>query len=92
MDQLPQQSARGVCCSPLNQVTMLFKSQKTDRLIQGIRSIQMNRCSLSDEDLNLLEEVAVLLTEHDGKWNRNDTATVVMIVKVSELLIKFFGQ
>ena len=71
---------------------MLFKSQKTDRLIQGIRSIQMNRCSLSDEDLNLLEEVAVLLTEHEGKWNRNDTATVVMIVKVSELLIKFFGQ
>lgn len=71
---------------------MLFKSQKTDRLIQGIRSIQMNRCSLSDEDLKLLDEVVVLLKECNGKWNRNDTATVIMIVKVSELLIKFFGQ
>lgn len=71
---------------------MLFKSQKNDRLIQGIRTIQKNRCSLSDEDLNLLEEVVVLLTEHDGKWNKNDTAAVVMIVKVSELLFKFFGQ
>lgn len=71
---------------------MLFKSQKTDRLIQGIRSIQMNRCSLSDEDLKLLDEVVVLLTECNEKWNRNDTATVIMIVKVSELLIKFFGQ
>lgn len=71
---------------------MLFKSQKTDRLIQGIRSIQMNRCSLSDEDLKLLDEVVILLTECNEKWNRNDTATVIMIVKVSELLIKFFGQ
>lgn len=71
---------------------MLFKSQKTDRLIQGIRMIQMNRCSLSDEDLDLLEEVANLLTEYDGKCNRNDTTAVVMIVKVAELLIKFFGN
>ena len=71
---------------------MLFKSQKTERLIQGIRMIQMNRCSLSDEDLDLLEEVAKLLTEYDGKWNRNDTTAVVMIVKAAELLIKFFGN
>lgn len=71
---------------------MLFKSKKTDRLVQGIRSIQMNRCSLSDDDLNLLEEIAKLLEEQDGKWNRNDTATVMMIAKVAELLMKFFVQ
>ena len=69
---------------------MLFKSQKTDRLVQGIRTIQKNRCLLSDDDLNLLDEIVSLLNELNGKWNRNDSAAVIMIAKLSELLIKFF--
>ncbi len=71
---------------------MLFKSQKTDRLIQGIRTIQKNRCLLSDDDLNLLDEIVSLLNELDGKWNRNDSAAVIMIAKLSELLLKFFDH
>ena len=69
---------------------MLFKSQKTDRLVQGIRTIQKNRCLLSDDDLILLDEIVSLLNELNGKWNRNDSAAVIMIAKLSELLIKFF--
>lgn len=71
---------------------MLFKSQKIDRLIQGIRTIQKNRCLLSDDDLNLLDEIISLLNELDGKWNRNDSAAVIMIAKLSELLLKFFDH
>ena len=71
---------------------MLFKSQKIDRLIQGIRTIQKNRCLLSDDDLNLLDEIVSLLNELDGKWNRNDSAAVIMIAKLSELLLKFFDH
>lgn len=71
---------------------MLFKSQKTDRLVLGIRAIQKNRCLLSDEDLNLLDEIVLLLTELDGKWNRNDSAAVIMVAKLTELLMKFFAH
>ena len=40
---------------------MLKNEQNIDRLIQGVKSITKNRCSLSDEEIKLLNECIELL-------------------------------
>lgn len=65
------------------------KSQNIDRLIQGIKSIQSNRCSPSDDDYQLLEELVKELEKHRPLWQR-DPATLMVIIKATELLSRFF--
>ncbi len=66
------------------------KSQNIDRLIQGVRSIQLNRCSPSDDDYQLLEELVTELETHRPVWQRGDPATLLVIIKAAVLLSKFF--
>lgn len=73
------------------QIMFLQKnSQNIDRLIKKIKLVKMDRCSLSAEDCSLLDEVIVVLNQHKKKWKKDDTATLLVILKIVELLSKFF--
>lgn len=73
------------------QIMFLQKnSQNIDRLIEKIQLIKMDRCSLSAEDCSLLDEVIVVLIQHKQKWKKGDAATLLVILKLVELLSKVF--
>ncbi|HLG35642.1 MAG TPA: hypothetical protein VI757_12240 [Bacteroidia bacterium] len=63
--------------------------QNIDRLIHGIKSIIEDRCSLLDEDVNLLNEVIALLEKLKRKRKKGRTDNIDLMVKVVELLTKF---
>ena len=63
------------------------KNQNIDGLIQGIKLITEDRCSLLDKDVDLLNEVIVLLETLKQKRKRKDDIEIVL--KVVELLSQF---
>jgi hypothetical protein len=68
------------------------QSQNIDRLIQSIESVIESRCSFSDEDFVILNEVKVhlqFLKRRKGKTNKD---VLKSVVKVVELLSKFFVE
>ena len=68
----------------------ILQCQNIDSLIQGINTIIENRCSLSDEDVKILNDAKAhleLLKRKKGKTNKDILKT---LVKVVELLSKFF--
>lgn len=64
--------------------------QNTDRLIQGIRSIAENRCSLSDEDVKLLQECIVELEKLKSKREISTHDFQSSALRITELLLRFF--
>jgi hypothetical protein len=64
------------------------KNQNIDRLIQRIKSITENRCSLSDDDVGLLNEVMKVLEK--VKRRRDKTLNLILIIKSVQILLKFF--
>lgn len=71
-------------------MALQLSSQHIDGLIQGIESITQNRCSLSDEDRNLLRQVIVILKRYKRKRISGDAASLLLIGRAVELLSKFF--
>ena len=71
-------------------MALQLSSQHIDGLIQSVESITQNRCSLSDEDRNLLREVIVTLKRYKRKRISGDAASLLLIVRAVELLSKFF--
>jgi hypothetical protein len=71
-------------------MALQLSSQHIDGLIQGIESITQNRCSLSDEDRNLLQQVIVILKRYKRKRTSGDAASLLLIARAVELLTKFF--
>lgn len=71
-------------------MALQLSSQHIDGLIQGIESITQNRCSLSDEDRNLLRQVIIILKRYKRKRISGDAASLLLIVRAVELLSKFF--
>jgi len=69
---------------------MLRKTQNIDRLILGVRSITENRCSLLEEEVNLLEKVIGELEKLKRKRKRDDSETQALIIKVVKMLTQFF--
>lgn len=65
-------------------------SQNIDDLVQRIESFVMNRCSLLDEDRQLLDEVVIMLKQHKRKWDKGDLTNVLLIAKIAESLWRFF--
>ena len=65
-------------------------SQNIDDLIQRVEFIIKNRCSLLDEDRDLLLEVVDTLKKYKRKRKGADAASLLLIVKAVELLTKFF--
>lgn len=68
----------------------LKQSQNTDRLIRAIRTVLKNRCSLSDEDANLLNEALTHLQHMRSKKGKTNKDFLETGVNVIEILLKFF--
>ncbi|TSA32804.1 MAG: hypothetical protein D4R64_15300 [Porphyromonadaceae bacterium] len=64
--------------------------QNIDRLIHSIKSITENRCSLSEEDINILDEALTLLQNLKRKKGKTNKDILEVVVKTVELLAKFF--
>lgn len=71
-------------------MTLRTSSQNIDDLIRGIESITQNRCSLSDEDRDLLQKVITMLKKCKERQIGRDAASLLLIVRAVELLTKFF--
>ncbi len=67
---------------------MLEEKQNIDRLIQGVKSISQNRCSLSEDEVKLLDECIDLL---EGlKQEKTMDKKRVIFSKAIEILIRLF--
>ena len=77
----------------LKKITMsrIKQYQNIDTLIDNIQGITQNRCSLSDEDLNILNEAILLLHKLRRKKGKTNKDILFVVVKVVELLSKFFA-
>jgi hypothetical protein len=67
---------------------MLDNEQNIDRLILGVKSITKNRCSLSDEEVKLLNECVELLEklkQEIAAEKRKEIFTKAVVI-----LLKFF--
>lgn len=77
----------------LNIFTMSRKkqNQNIDNLINNIQGITKNRCSLSDEDIAILNEAISLLQMLKRKKGKTNKEILEVVVKVVELVSKFFA-
>jgi hypothetical protein len=66
------------------------QSQNIDRLIESINSVLKNRCSLSEEDISILNEALTLLQNLKKKKGKTNKEILEIVIKVVELLFKFF--
>ncbi len=66
------------------------RNQNIDRLIHGILLITKSRCSLIDEDVNLLKDVIVELNKFKRQRERDGTTNLDLLVKIIGMLTKFF--
>ena len=66
------------------------QSQNIDSLIQSINTIAENRCSLSVEDVKILDEVLSLLKNLKRKKGRTNEEILQVVVKIVVLTSKYF--
>lgn len=71
-------------------MSRLKQYRNIDSLIQSIKTIRKSQCSLSEEDLNVLNEALEILAVLKRKKGRTNEQVLTEIVKVVELLSKFF--
>lgn len=71
-------------------MSRLKQNRNIDSLIQSIEAIRKSQCSLSDEDLDVLNEALEILVMLKEKKGRTNEQILTEIVKVVELLSKFF--
>ena len=71
-------------------MSRLKRNQNIDGLIQGIKTIAENRCSLSDEDVVILNEALDLLDSLKKKKGKTNEDILTIVVKLVGLLSSFF--
>lgn len=71
-------------------MSRLKRNQNMDILIASIETIKKNQCSLSVEDLNVLNEVISKLQFLKKKKGLTDKHLQQHIVEIVELINKFF--
>ena len=71
-------------------MSRLKQSQNIDRLIQSINLINENRCSLSEEDVKVLDDASTILMNLKNKKGKTNKEIIKAIIDVVELLSKFF--
>jgi len=71
-------------------MSRLKRNQNMDVLIASIETIKKNQCSLSVEDLNVLNEVISKLQFLKKKKGLTDKHLQQHIVEIVELINKFF--
>jgi len=73
-------------------MSRLKQCQSIDSLIQGIKTIVENRCSLSETGLTVLTQAETLLNELKRKKGRTNEQILQCVVDVVVLLSKFFSN
>lgn len=73
-------------------MSRLKQCQSIDSLIQGIKTITENRCSLSETDLTVLTQAEMLLNELKRKKGRTNEQILQCVVDVVVLLSRFFSN
>ncbi len=73
-------------------MSRLKQNQIIDNAIQSIASITKSQCSLSEQDLNVLNEALERLQFLRRKKGKTNKQIQVEIAKSVELLVKFFTQ
>ena len=71
-------------------MSRLKRNQNMDALISSIETIKKNQCSLSVEDLNVLNEVISKLQFLKKKKGLTDKHLQQHVVEIVELINKFF--
>lgn len=75
-----------------NQMARIKQSQNIDDLILSINVIIENRCSLSEEDVTILNEALALLQNLKRKKGKTNKEILETVVEVVVLLSRFFGK
>jgi len=73
-------------------MSRLKQNRNIDSLIQGIETIRKSQCSLSEEDLKVLDEALEMLIILKGKKGKTNEQILMEIVKIIQLLSKFFSN
>jgi len=71
-------------------MSRLKQNRNIDGLIKSIQSITKSQCSLSEQDLIVLDEALSVLKNLKRKKGRTNEQVLAEVVKVVELLTKFF--
>lgn len=76
----------------INKMSRLKQNQIIDNAIQSIVSITKDQCSLSEQDLTVLNEALESLQFLRRKKGKTNKQIQDEIAKTVELLVKFFTQ
>jgi ABC-type phosphate transport system auxiliary subunit len=76
----------------INKMSRLKQNQIIDNAIQSIASITKSQCSLSEQDLTVLNEALERLQFLRRKKGKTNQQIQKEIAKSVELLVKFFTQ
>lgn len=76
----------------INKMSRLKQNQIIDNAIQSIASITKSQCSLSEQDLTVLNEALERLQFLRRKKGKTNKQIQDEIAKSVELLVKFFTQ
>lgn len=71
-------------------MSRLKQNRNIDSLIQGIETVRKSQCSLSEKDLNVLNEALETLSVLKRKKGKTNEQILTEIVKVIQLLSNFF--
>ena len=71
-------------------MSRLKQNRNIDSLIESIQSITKSQCSLSEQDLTVLNEALSVLHNLKKKKGKTNEQVLMEVVKIVELLTKFF--
>jgi hypothetical protein len=71
-------------------MSRLKQNRNIDSLIESIQSITKSQCSLSEQDLKVLNEALIILHNLKKKKGKTNEQILKEVVKIVELLTKFF--
>jgi len=71
-------------------MSRLKQNRIIDSLIENIQSIKKSQCSLSEQDVKVLNEALSILQNLKKKKGKTNEQILMEVVKIVELLTKFF--
>ena len=71
-------------------MSRLKQNRNIDSLIENIQSIKKSQCSLSEQDVKVLNEALSILQNLKKKKGKTNEQILTEVVKIVELLTKFF--
>jgi len=74
----------------LSKMSRFKQNQSIDSVIQSVIAITESQCSLSEQDINVLNEALLRLQKLKQKKGKTNEQILNEVAEVIELLIKFF--